>query len=150
MRCHIKKLRSDPGLFNNHVLCDATSKKLRSDPGLFNKHGQRDATATDLEATPVSSIVCLVVRDSRMWCPHGIGRDSWVWGEQKTLCSMNSPHEVGEEARHRMDLVVGRKRGVPGVRWLLLLLNLIISLRIIIVEPRPGVFAWDLCTFQQL
>ena len=70
-----------------------------------------------------------------MWCPHGIGRDSWVWGEQETLCSMNSPHEVGEEARRRMDLVVGRKRGVPGVRWLLLLLNLIISLRIIIVEP---------------
>ena len=26
-----------------------------------------------------------VVRDSRMKCPHGIGRDSWVWGEQETL-----------------------------------------------------------------
>ena len=26
-----------------------------------------------------------VVRDSRMWCPHDIGRDSWVWGEQETL-----------------------------------------------------------------
>ena len=24
--------------------------------------------------------LCLVVRDSRMWCPHDIGRDSWVWG----------------------------------------------------------------------
>ena len=39
-----------------------------------------------------------VVRDSRMWCLHDIGRDSWVWGEQETLYSMNSPHEVGEEA----------------------------------------------------
>ena len=26
-----------------------------------------------------------VVRDSRMWCPHDIGRDSWVWEEQETL-----------------------------------------------------------------
>ena len=38
-----------------------------------------------------------IVRGSRMWCPHGIGRDSWVWGEQETLEMMNSPHEVGEE-----------------------------------------------------
>ena len=42
--------------------------------------------------------LCLVVRDSRMWCPHDIGRDSWVWGEQETLYMMNSPHKVGEEA----------------------------------------------------
>ena len=33
-----------------------------------------------------------------MWCPHDIGRDSWVWGEQEALWNMNSPHEVGEEA----------------------------------------------------
>ena len=33
-----------------------------------------------------------------MWCPHDIGRDSWVWGEQETLCTLNSPHEVGEVA----------------------------------------------------
>ena len=42
--------------------------------------------------------VFAVVRDSRMWCPHDIGRDSWVWGEQGTLGMMNSPHEVGDEA----------------------------------------------------
>ena len=41
--------------------------------------------------------VFAVVRDSRMWCPHDIGRDSGVWGEQATLWSLNSPHEVGEE-----------------------------------------------------
>ena len=29
--------------------------------------------------------VCSVVRDSRMWCPHDIGPDSWVRGEQETL-----------------------------------------------------------------
>ena len=39
-----------------------------------------------------------VVRDSRMWCPHDIGRDSWVWGEQEALKMMNSPHELGDEA----------------------------------------------------
>ena len=39
-----------------------------------------------------------VVRDSRMWCPHDIGRDSWVWGEQGTLEMMSSPHELGDEA----------------------------------------------------
>ena len=41
--------------------------------------------------------VFAVVRDSRMWCPHDIGRDIWVWGEQETLWFMNSPREVGEE-----------------------------------------------------
>ena len=44
------------------------------------------------------SDVFLVVRHSRMWCPRDIGRDSWVWGEQKALCTMHSPHEVGDEA----------------------------------------------------
>ena len=39
-----------------------------------------------------------VVRYSRMWCPQDIERDSWVWGEQETLWSMNFPHEVGDEA----------------------------------------------------
>ena len=38
------------------------------------------------------------VRDSRMWCPHDIGRDNWVWGEQETLEMISSPHEVGEVA----------------------------------------------------
>ena len=45
-----------------------------------------------------SPFLCLVVRDSRMWCPHDIGRDSWVWGEQGALYTIHSPHEVGEEA----------------------------------------------------
>ena len=67
------------------------------------------------------------VRDSRMWCPHDIGRDSWVWGEQETLCNILSPHEVGEEALTDVDHLVGRKRGGPGVKSLLLLLNLIIT-----------------------
>ena len=31
------------------------------------------------------------VRHSRMWCPHDIGRDSWVWGEQETLYNIISP-----------------------------------------------------------
>ena len=73
MRCDNKTLRSDPGLFNHHALCDATSKnleatrvssrtlccampqeKLRSNTGSFNKHGLHDATSKSLAATPVS------------------------------------------------------------------------------------------------
>ena len=69
-----------------------------------------------------------VVRYSRMWCPHDIGRDSWVWGEQGTLGMINSPHEVGDEAFHRVDPVDRRKRGGPWVRWLLLLLLLLLLL----------------------
>ena len=42
--------------------------------------------------------VCSVVRDSRMWCPHDIERDSWVWEEQEAIKMMNSRHEVGDEA----------------------------------------------------
>ena len=61
-----------------------------------------------------------VVRHSRMWCPHDIGRDSWVWGEQETLYNIISPHEVGEEALTDEDHVVVRKRGGPLVKWLLL------------------------------
>ena len=38
-----------------------------------------------------------IVRRSSMKCPHNIGRDSWVWGEQETLGKTNSPNEVGEE-----------------------------------------------------
>ena len=44
-----------------------------------------------------ASCVISVVRDSRMWCPQDIGRDSWVWGEQEALKMINSPHELGDE-----------------------------------------------------
>ena len=43
----------------------------------------------------MTNFVCSVVRHSRMWCPHGIGRDSWVWGEQETLWSMIPPTKWG-------------------------------------------------------
>ena len=56
-----------------------------------------------------------VVRHSRMWCPHDIGRDSWVWGEQETLEIVNSPHKVGGGSRLQEELPVGRKRSVPRV-----------------------------------
>ena len=46
----------------------------------------------------LSRDVFSVVRHSRMWCPHDIGRDSWVWGEQEALYNIISPHKVGEEA----------------------------------------------------
>ena len=56
------------------------------------------------------------------------------------------PPRSGGRAHHREDLRVGRKRGGPGIRWLLLLLNLNISLRIIIVEPGgPRMVAQVLC-----
>ena len=56
----------------------------------------------------------------QMWCPDGIGRDSWVWGEQETLYNIISPHEVGEEALTDVEHLVVGKRGGPGLRWLLL------------------------------
>ena len=57
-----------------------------------------------------------VVRDSRMWCPHNVGRDSWVWGEQETLYTLNSPHRVGEEAlSKRSPLSVGCVPRLGGV-----------------------------------
>ena len=48
-----------------------------------------------------------------MWCPHDIGRDSWVWGEQETLWMMNSPHEVGEEASSLIGSRCREKTGWP-------------------------------------
>ena len=39
----------------------------------------------DLLELSLARNVFLVVRHSRMKCPHDIGRDSWVWGEQETL-----------------------------------------------------------------
>ena len=30
-----------------------------------------------------------------MWCPHDIGRDSWVWGEQETLYIRFPPTKWG-------------------------------------------------------
>ena len=48
------------------------------------------------------SDVCSVVRSFRMWCPHDIGRDSWVWGEQEARWTMTCPHEVEEEALSKM------------------------------------------------
>ena len=44
----------------------------------------------------VARDVFAVVRDFRMWCPHDIGRDSWVWGEQDTLWSMIPPTKWGK------------------------------------------------------
>ena len=49
-----------------------------------------------------------VIRHSRMWCPYDIGRESWVWGEQEALCTMNSPHEVGDGALSERSSLSGR------------------------------------------
>ena len=43
----------------------------------------------------MTNFVCSVVRHSRMWCPHDIGRDSWVRGKQETLWSMIPPTKWG-------------------------------------------------------
>ena len=50
-----------------------------------------------------------------MWCPHDIGRDSWVWGEQEALEMMSSPNEVGDEVLAEEPLV-GRERGGPWMQ----------------------------------
>ena len=48
-----------------------------------------------------SYLVCWVVRQSRMWCPHDIGRDSWVWGEQETLYIWIPPTKWGKNPSPR-------------------------------------------------
>ena len=48
-----------------------------------------------------------VVRQSRMKCPHNTGWDSWLGGEQETLCKTDSPHEVGEEALSKRSSLSG-------------------------------------------
>ena len=78
-------------LFPWHVLLQATRKLL---PGPADPPAAFFLTISFFYTRDVFS----VVRDSRMWCPHDIGRDSWVWGEQETLYTVDSPHEVGEEA----------------------------------------------------
>ena len=71
-----------------------------------------------------------------MWCPDGIGRESWVrvvapsQGE-----SMTQLPRSGVVSARRKDRAVVSKRNVPTMRWLLLLLlllNVIYSKQIII------------------
>ena len=62
----------------------------------------------------MSYFECWVVRPSRMWCPHDIGRDSWVWGEQGALRIMNFPHEVGDEALAERISLSGRSGWPEG------------------------------------
>ena len=45
----------------------------------------------------------------------------------------NSRPELGGRSPHRVDLLVGRKRGGPWVKWLLL--NVIVSNRILLLSP---------------
>ena len=88
-----KNARNEAGPKMNHLLTSLIRKAIHVLP-----------LALSLSLSLARSLVCLyrdvfmVVRDSRVWCPHDIGRDSWVWGEQETLYNIISPHEVGEEA----------------------------------------------------
>ena len=67
-----------------------------------------------------------------MWCPDGIGRESWVWvvapsqGE-----SMTHLPRSGVVSPRRKNRIVVSKRNVPTMKLLLLLLNGIYALRII-------------------
>ena len=72
--------------------CEKWSRS-QNDPFIhkFNKKSYTCIAPCSVSLSLSRSLVCLyrdvfmVVRDSRMWCPHDIGRDSWVWGEQETL-----------------------------------------------------------------
>ena len=78
-----------PGLLSGLLGAIGVSWALMSSPGL---------SWALLGSPRLSWKLFSAVRDSRMWCPHDIGRDSWVWGEQETLYNIISPHEVGDEA----------------------------------------------------
>ena len=54
-------------------------------------------TNTELLGDDTARHACSVVRDSRIQCPHDIGQDSWVWGEQETLWMMNSRQMCGRK-----------------------------------------------------
>ena len=69
----------------------------------------------------MSYFVRWVVRHSRMWCPHDIGRDSWAWEEQETLYTLTSPHEVGEEALTERIPLSGGNGVARGCKMLLFL-----------------------------
>ena len=87
------------GSWPSHIL--RPSNKLNASPilplrvaDMYESMKLVDAAGDSLQLV---MYVFAVVRDSRMWCPHDIGRDSWVWGEQESLWIKNSPHEEGEE-----------------------------------------------------
>ena len=69
-------------------------------------------------SSSMTNFVCSVVRHSRMWCPHGIGRDSWVWGESRRLFGPWFPPRSGGWSLHYVDPLVGGKRGGPWVKWI--------------------------------
>ena len=74
-----------------------------------------------------------VVRYSRMWCPHDIGRDSWVWGEQGTLWFMNSPHEVGEEAPSERSPLSGDSVPPSWVKMVVVVVVVVLVLVLVVV-----------------
>ena len=50
-----------------------------------------------------------------MWCPYGIGRESWDWGGRRSVgwLAEGSPHGVGEGALAEVCLPAGLKSGRP-------------------------------------
>ena len=68
-----------------------------------------------------------VVRDSRMRCPHDIGRDSWVWGEQGTLRKTDSPHEVGEVALSKRGPLSGDSVPWNGVEMIVVVVVVVVE-----------------------
>ena len=51
----------------------------------------------------------------RMWCPHVIGRDGWVWVEQRALRKRKFPPQGGGE-RPDWRRATRREKSTGGVR----------------------------------
>ena len=51
----------------------------------------------------------------RMWCPHVIGRDGWVWVEQRALRKREFPPQGGGE-RPDWRRATRREKSTGGVR----------------------------------
>ena len=81
-----------------------------------------------------------IVRKSRMWCPHDIGRDSWVWGEQGTLCTLNSPHEVGEEALSKRSPLSGDSVPPSWVKMVVVVVVFVVVVAIALGLHQTNVF----------
>ena len=71
----------------------------------------------------------------RMWCPHVIGRDGWVWVEQRALRKRKFPPQGGGE-RPDWRGATRRENSTSGVRvWVIVVVECYCYLKNIIVEP---------------
>ena len=89
-----------------------------------------------------------------MWCPYGIGRESWDWVGRRSVgwLAGPSPHRVGEGALAEVCLLAGLKSGRPWHEVIVVVEHNIISPYIIASQPhrdRPLTLVSFACFLQK-